>query len=120
MNDKIAAASLYARYLIAAVVVSSAVVFHVRKFDAPSGVISQQEADAVCQSVPRCKHIQFGRYYRGNSAVPSLKISVRADKNVKNPDLRAQIESKLSQLWEANARFYSVGWEGTVMEVKYE
>lgn len=120
MNDKFTTASLYARYIIAAVVVSSAVVFNVRKFDAPSEVISQQEADAVCQSVPKCKKIQFGRYYRGDSAVPSLKISVRADRNGKNPDLRTQIESKLGQLWEANARFYSVGWEGKALEVKYE
>ena len=120
MNDAAARPLLFARGLIVVIVISSALVFHIRKFDAPSSVVSQQEADAVCATVQRCKKIKFGRAYRADNAVPSLKIKVTADKSGKNPKLVPQIENEIGKLWEAKAHFYSVGWEGKVTEVKYE
>lgn len=108
------------RYIVAGVVVITAILFHVRKWDVPSPVVSQSDINQVCRSVAGCKALEIGHTFSAERAKWVAKVIVTADRKVKNPALQQQITANLEHLWDGKAGWMVAGLEGQTTEVRYE
>jgi len=79
MKTTLSQANHAIRYIVAGALVVTAILFHVRKWDVPSPVVSQNEINQACRSVTGCKSLVVGHTFDAEryawAAWPSIRDS---------------------------------------------
>lgn len=120
MKTTLSQANHAVRHLVAGALVVTAILFHVRKWDAPSPVISQSEINQACRSVTGCKSLAVGHTFNVERAKWIAKVTVTADRKAKNSALQQQVTANLERLWEGKTGWLIAGLDGHTTEVRYE
>lgn len=120
MKTTLSQANIAIRYIVAGALVVTAILFHVRKWDAPSPVVSQSEINQVCRSIAGCKSLAVGHTFSAERAAWVAKVTVTADRKAKNPSLQQQVTANLERLWEGKTGWLVAGLDGHPTEVRYE
>ena len=120
MKTTLSQANHAVRYIVAGAIVVTAILFHVRKWDVPSPVVSQSEINQACRSVTGCKALVVGHTFDAERAAWVAKVTVTADRKAKNPALQQQVTANLERLWQGKTGWLIAGLDGHTTEGRYE
>lgn len=120
MKTTLSQANQAIRYIVAGALIVTAILFHVRKWDVPTPVVSQDDVNQACRSVVGCKTITIGHHFNLERTQWLAKVTVVADRKTKNPALQQQIAANLERLWDRKTGWLLGGFDAHTMEVRYE
>ena len=107
-------------YLAAAIMLTSAGAYHLRKWDKPQLAVSQSDLDGICQSAPGCKALKLGWSAEKGTWSTSIKVLVIASKKAKNSDIETSVGNAVRQLVESKNQWLEAGLTNQKIEVRYE
>lgn len=108
------------RYLLAATLIVTPILFFLIKFNSDVYFISTNDLSKICSDSPGCKRIQIGGDIDAVTGHPIVKVRVIADKKYRNSMSTLSIDRALAAQWEAHSRIFSPKWEGRQIMVTYE
>lgn len=119
MNNTLNQASYLIRCVSAVAIVLTAVSFHAKKWEAPT-LLSQSDIHSVCQAVAGCKSLLIHRSPAADKSHWSTKVTIVADRKVKNLTIQQQVGAKFEEMLEAKGKIFSLGLSGFKTEVRYD
>lgn len=120
MNSPKSKALTLTRNIAAGLLIGIAIAFFVRKWDAPSQMITQRDVDQVCRSVVGCKALAVEQRFEATSFGWVTKVRLTLHRKNKNPSSEMQVRERLVHLWDGKRGWLVPSLEHSSMEVDHE